>query len=283
MSVIRVRREFIDLPHGQVHLRRIDQGERAPLVMIHPSPGSSRQLEPLMRALARLGRPTIALDTAGNGDSDPMGLAEPEIPDLARVAIEAIAACLPQACHLYGSHTGASIAMEIAIEHPHRIKSLTIEGMGLYDAGLQSEVLERYAREIQPDLEATHLMKVWHFCRDQFLFWPYYNRTAAGRLADGLPEAEELHRFVVEVLKAMGSYHLSYRAAFRHPKKDRLPRLRVPVHSVCSPSDMLFGYAREVAALAPKARFTELPAWSDPAFHERTARVIDGFLDESSS
>jgi pimeloyl-ACP methyl ester carboxylesterase len=280
MSAIRVRREFVDVAHGQIHLRRIDHGGNAPLVMIHPSPGSSRQLEPLMRALARLDRPTLAPDTAGNGDSDPLGIVQPEIPDLARAAAEAISMRLPGRCHLYGSHTGASIAMEIAIAQPERVASLTIEGMGLYDAGLQSEVLERYAREIRPDLEATHLMKVWHFCRDQFLFWPYYNRTAAGRLADGLPDADGLHDFVVEVLKAMRSYHLSYRAAFRHPKRSRLPLLRVPVHSVCSPSDMLFGYAREVAALVPGARFTELPAWSDPTFHDRAASVIDRFLEE---
>ena len=280
MNGARVRRGFVDLDHGQIHFRAIDGASAIPLVLIHPSPGSSKQLEPLMRALAAGGRSVWAPDTAGNGDSDPLAMAQPEIPDLARAALAAVTARIEGPFHLYGSHTGASIAMEIALAQPDRVASLTIEGMGLYDAGLQTDVLERYAREIHPDHEATHLMKVWHFCRDQYVFWPYYKRSAAGRLPNGLPEADELHDFVVEVLKAMRTYHLSYRAAFRHPKRSRLPGLSVPVHSICSPSDMLFEYAREVAALAPGARMTELPTWSDPQFHTRTAGVIEPFIRE---
>jgi len=280
MNGARMRRGFVDLDHGQIHFRAIDGASAIPLVLIHPSPGSSKQLEPLMRALAERGRSVWAPDTAGNGDSDALALAQPEIPDLARAALAAVMGRIEGSFHLYGSHTGASIAMEIALSRPDLVASLTIEGMGLYDASLQTDVLERYAREIHPDHEATHLMKVWHFCRDQFVFWPYYNRSAAGRLPNGLPDAEELHDFVIEVLKAMRTYHLSYRAAFRHPKRSRLPGLSVPVHSICSPSDMLFEYATEVATLAPGARMTDLPAWSDPQFHVRSADVIEHFMRE---
>jgi pimeloyl-ACP methyl ester carboxylesterase len=275
----RICRGFVDLDHGQVHLRRAGVG--SPLVLVHQSPGSSKQLEPLMRALATRGFDVIAPDTAGNGDSDPLPLQQPEIPDLAAVTMEAVAHAHDGPFHLYGSHTGASIAMEIALADPDRIQSLTIDGMGLYDVGLQSEVLARYARKIRPDAEATHLMKVWHFCRDQFLFWPYYNRTAEGVMRDGLPDDDTLHDLVVEVLKAMRSYHLSYRAAFRHPKRDRLPRLRVPVHVICSPSDMLHGYFEEVAALIPGSQATTLLPWSDPRFHDHQAEVIARFIRDA--
>lgn len=283
MSKVRIRRGFADLEHGQVHLRIAGEGTAPPLVMIHQSPGSSKQLEPLMAALARLGRPSLAPDTPGNGDSEPLPLDQPEIPDLARAAFAALDTWTGGAFHLYGSHTGASIAMEIALARPDRVRSLTIDGMGLYSAGQQSEVLERYARVILPDAEATHIMKVWHFCRDQFLFWPYYNRTAAGRLPDGLPDEERLHDFVVEVLKAVRTYHLSYRAAFRHPKRERLPLLSVPAHVVCSPSDMLFGSFEEVADLVPGARRTRLLAWSDRGHHAHAAATIAAFLAENDS
>jgi hypothetical protein len=43
---------------------------------------------------------------------------------------------------------------------------------------------------------------------------------------------------------------------------------------------MLFEYAPEVAALVPGARMTELPAWSDPAFHARSACAIEQFISE---
>lgn len=276
-----IRRGYVDRDGGQVHYRMIAAAsERPPLALIHQSPGSSKQLEGLMRALAA-SRSVVAPDTAGNGDSDPAGTPSPGIADLAAVAWGALDQVLPPGrFDLCGSHTGASIAVEIALAQPRRVRRLVIDGMGLYAADEQAEVLQRYAREIVPDLEGTHLLKVWHFCRDQYLFWPYYNRTADGRLPNGLPDAEELHDFVVEVLKAMRSYHQSYRAAFRHPKRDRLPLLRLPVLVTCSPSDMLRRYSADVAALIPGARTADLPLWSDPAYHAGAAAEIARFLDE---
>lgn len=273
-----LRRGFADVGAGQVHYRVTGPASVRPLVMIHPSPGSSRQLVGLMGELAARGHRVVAPDTAGNGDSDPHPLAQPGIPDLAAHALGALDVLGLDQFDLYGSHTGASIAMEIAIAHPGRVGRLVIDGMGLYSGDLQAEVLDRYAREIAPDAEATHLMKVWHFCRDQYLFWPYYNRTAEGRLPGGLPSEAEMHAFVVEVLKALGSYHLSYRAAFAHPKRDRLPRIGVPTLVCASPSDMLYGYFRDVAALVPGARAAELPAWNTPGFDGGAAAVIHDFL-----
>jgi pimeloyl-ACP methyl ester carboxylesterase len=282
-----IRRGFVDIPEGQVHYRHsgpagdagaaVALGAR-PLVLIHQSPGSSKQLEGLMQALA-LSRRVVAPDTLGNGDSTPAPIVTPDIPMLAEAAWNALDRLLPGSFDLYGSHTGASIAMEIAISHPDRIRRLVIDGMGLYAADEQAEVLQRYAREIVPDLEGTHLLKIWHFCRDQYLFWPYYNRSAEGRLTNGLPDAEEFHDFVVEVLKAMRSYHQSYRAAFRHPKRDRLPLLRLPVLVTSSPSDMLHRYFADVAALIPGALTAALPAWNDADFDVRTASMIADFLD----
>lgn len=274
----RIRRGFADAGEGQIHYRRAGPTADLPLVAIHQSPGSSKQLEGLMQELAALGRDVIAPDTPGNGDSEPLALAQPEIGDLAAAAFGAIDGLALDRFDLYGSHTGASIAMEIAIAHPDRVRKIVIDGMGLYSGGLQSEVLDRYAREIAPDAEATHLMKVWHFCRDQHLFWPYYNRTAQGRLPDGLPDDDYMHDFTVEVLKALRTYHLSYRAAFRHPKRDRLPRITQPALVVCSSSDMLFEYFHQVADLVPNAQKTELKAWSDPDHHRHMAAVIDQFL-----
>jgi pimeloyl-ACP methyl ester carboxylesterase len=274
-----VRRGFVDIADGQIHYRHAgtDTG-RTPLALIHQSPGSSKQLEKLMECMAAR-RHVVAPDTLGNGDSTPARVEAPDIAMLADAAWQALDRLLPSTFDLYGSHTGASIATDIAIAHPDRVRRLVIDGMGLYATDEQSEILDRYARQIEPDLEGTHLLKVWHFCRDQYLFWPYYNRRAEGRLANGLPDADTFHDFVVEVLKAMRSYHQSYRAAFRHPKREHLPLIRVPTLVVCSPSDMLRRYFADVAALIPGAQTADLPEWSDLDFEEGTASVIEKFLD----
>ena len=281
MNSVPLRRGFVDVGPAQVHYRHGGDGARGvPLVMIHASPGSSRQLVDLASLLA-VDRRVLAPDTAGNGDSDPIDMSTPAIADLASHALAALDQLIDGPFDLYGSHTGASIAMEIALVAPARVRRLVIDGMGLYAADEQSDVLRQYAREIVPDLEGTHLMKVWHFCRDQYLFWPYYNRTEAGRLPNGLPDADTFHDFVVEVMKAMRTYHRSYRAAFRHPKRDRLVLLRLPVLVLTSPSDMLDGYANEVASLVPGAARAASPRWGDPDFHPGVARVITEFLKQT--
>lgn len=87
-----------------------------------------------------------------------------------------------------------------------------------------------------------------------------------------------MHDFVVEALKALRTCHLSYRAAFRHPKRKRLPLLRVPVLVCASVSDMLHAYAPEVAALVPGARAADLPDWHAHGFEDAAADLIQDFL-----
>ena len=154
-----IRRGFVDIAAGQIHYRMAGDAAAPRIALIHQSPGSSKQLEGLMRCLARH-RHVVAPDTPGNGDSTPAPQAEPDIFALAAAHWEALDRLLPGPFDLYGSHTGASIAMEIAIAHPDRVRRLVIDGMGLYAAGEQSEIIERYAREIRPDPEGTHLLKV---------------------------------------------------------------------------------------------------------------------------
>lgn len=274
-----IRRGFLDVPGGQVHYRTAGEGG-TPLVMLHASPGSARQLEHLIRPLSA-GRRVIALDTRGNGDSTPLPIEAPGIPDFAAATIAALDAAGLARCDLYGTHTGASIAMEVAIAQPQRVRRLVLDGMGLYGVAEQEELLRTYAPAMAPDLEARHLMWAWHFCRDQFVFWPWFKRQAANVRSVGLPAPGALHAMVLEVLKALGSYHMSYRAAFRHPKRERLALLRVPTLACCPADDMLRPHLDEMAALVPGAQKAELPGEATPGAAAASAAIIAGFLDRA--
>ncbi len=246
------RRGFIDVAGGQVHYREAGAGGPVPLVLFHPSPGSGKMLTPLLREMARTRR-TLALDTRGNGDSTPLALPDPAIADFAAAALEALAALGIGHFDLFGTHTGASIAMEAAIQAPGRVRRLIIDSMGLWDARKQADYIAHNSPEIAPDLMGSQFLWAFNYCRDQYLFWPWYERTREARRDNGLPAPEVLHDFVVEVLKALPSYHLSYRAAARHPKRDRLPLIRVPTLATSHPGDSLIRYLDEVAALIPGA------------------------------
>jgi pimeloyl-ACP methyl ester carboxylesterase len=271
-----IRRGFVDVAGGQVHYRMAGGGD--PLVMLHASPGSSKQLEGLMAALA-VGRRVIAPDTRGNGDSTPLSQDAPTIFDFANAAVEAINQLEAPRFDLYGTHTGASIAMEIAIAHPDRVRRLVLDGMGLYSAAEQDEMLRTYAPEVAPDFEARYVMWAWHFARDAFVFWPWFKKAAENRRAVGIASPEVLHDRFVEVLKAITSYHHSYRAAFRHPKRERLPLIGVPTLCVCGPNDMLRPNLEAMTALVPGARMAEITDNVTAQDCAHSAATIGAFLN----
>ena len=272
-----IRRGFADVPGGQVHYREAGAGG-VPLVLLHPSPGSGKMLTPLLQEMARTRR-TLALDTRGNGDSTPLPQPDPGIEEFAAATLEALDALGLKQFDLFGSHTGASIAMETAIAAPGRVRRLILDSMGLWSPERRDEYLARNSPQVAPDLMGSQFNWAFHYCRDQYLFWPWYERTAAARRETGLPDPHVLHEFVVEVLKALGTYHMSYRAAARHPKRDRLKLIRVPTLVTSCPTDKLMQFMDEVAGLVPGA---ERAVVADPETMEGAAvagPVYARFLD----
>lgn len=255
-----IQRRFVDTAEGQVHYREAGSGG-TPLVMLHPSPGSAKMLEPLQAALAAKRR-VLALDTLGNGDSAAPRRPDPDLAyfvDGHRKALDAIGL---ERFDLYGSHTGANLAIELAIGHPVRVRRLILDGVSLYAPEERAEMLARYVRPVQPDAHGSQIHFLWNFVRDVYLFWPWYKPDAAHARGVGLPSAEELHDKAVEVFKAARTYHLSYRAAIAYEKEARLPLVEVPTLLACARSDMLLQYFERVKGLLPAAQavITEGPA-----------------------
>lgn len=254
-----IRRRFADLPHGQIHYREAGQGRGNPVLLLHSSPGSSRQLERLIASLAA-DHHVIAPDTPGNGDSTPLPAGE--IADLAAALHAFLDVIGLPAAHVHGTHTGAAIAAELAIRAPARVRTLALDGVSLLEGEALATFLERYAPDFAPDLEGSHLARAFQFCRDQFLFFPWYERTAAASRGGGLPSASDLDALVVEVLKSGRSYAANYHAAFRWEARTRLPLVACPLLLMASTADPLFEATRTVAGDAH--RFLALPRFDEP-------------------
>ncbi len=127
-----------------------------------------------------------------------------------------------------------------------------LDGVALFSLEEQTDLLAHHAPQVEPDLHGAHIAFAWHFVRDAALFWPWSRTDAEHRRPTGLPDAVTLHEKVLEVLKAIGTYHRSYRASLAYPHRERLAHVRVPTLSICAPDDMLLPYREEVAALAPR-------------------------------
>jgi pimeloyl-ACP methyl ester carboxylesterase len=274
-----VRRGFVSIAEGQVHYRHVagPPGSARPLVLLHPSPGSSLMLLPLITAFGAT-RPVYALDTLGNGDSARPAPAEPPLEYFADAHLRAIDTLGLRAFDLYGSHTGGNIACEIAIRAPQRVGAMILDGMSLYSDAERDEMLANYAPAIVPDLNGSQLNWVWHFVRDTYMFWPWYRRDPAHARTVGLPSADILHDKVVEVLKAVRTYHLSYRAAIAYPKRARLPLVTVRTLLACARTDMLARYMDDVARLMPRAARVETPGFATADDAQRTLALFGAFL-----
>lgn len=276
----RVRRGFVDIAEGQVHYRVAGQCQegKAPLVMLHASPGSSRLLEPLMRALAP-GRRVIATDTLGNGDSSPPASSSATIAYFAEAHLRALDALGLARFDLYGTHTGACIACEIAIARPGCVRSLVLDGVSLYSPEEQADMLAHYAPAVELDQHGGHFLWAWNFVRDAYLFWPWYKRDAAHQRRLGLPRVDELHGKALEVLKSIRTYHIPYRAAIRYDKTARLPLVKVPTLLTCADTDMLMAYFEAVKTLMPEAASITTPGIGTPEAVAATAQHFERFLN----
>ena len=271
-----IRRGFVDVAHGQMHYRTCGDPALPALVMFHGSPGSGYSLMPLAAKFAPHRR-VIALDTPGNGDSAPLPQPAPEIADLAAAHWQAIAALGLRAVDLYGYHTGAAICTELAIAHGAQIRRIVMDGLSVFDPADSGMLLAGdHAPAIAVDHAGSQLAAAWTMVRDAHIFWPWWDRRGAALRGLGLPSAEYLHGEVIEVLKASGTYHRSYLAALRYPKRARLPLVRNPVLVTACPSDQLFGHLDAGAALIPGARRAVSPERAEDA--APAARLMLDFL-----
>lgn len=228
--------DHVDTCEGRLHLRRAGSDGR-PLMVLQSAPGSTA---PLWRVIESLGQSwkVFAPDFPGNGDSE-----KPEGPvDIARIARamwSAADALSLDSVDLWGTHTGALVALEMALQNPQRAGRLVLEAPPLLSSAFSDDILANYLPPITPDRWGLHLQQAWNMRRDMFLFWPWYRQSRDAVRALGLPDTPFLHDWTIGLLKSGRTYDLSYRAAFEYPTADRLAKLERPALICAGPTDML--------------------------------------------
>lgn len=244
---LRVWHDYADTPQGRVHLRRAGRGR--PLLALQSAPGSSKPLLPLLHGLAP-GWEVIAPDYLGNGESDKPDRAV----DIGMLAEDALA--VADALHLdrfdlWGTHTGALVALELTVRHPDRVGRAVLEAPVLIPPDFSADILTNYFPPLVADRWGLHLLQAWNMRRDMFLFWPWYRQERAAARAIGVPDAAVLHDWTMGLLASGAHYDRSYRAAFHYDTRARLPRLTRPALICAGPADMLVEGLAEAKQLAP--------------------------------
>lgn len=254
-----IDRAFVRIEEGLVHYRRLAGGGH-PLMMFHPSPNSSRGLVPVMQALRAAGcqADMLALDTLGNGDSAPprADLDAPGIEYFGDTMARVMDALGLETVDLYGMHTGARIACEVALLRPDRVRRVVFRGISDFDEATRNARLEHYAPECDFDDYGRQFVWAFNFVRDQALHSPYFKRDPENRLTNrAVPGAADLHERTLDVLKNLTSYHKPYRAAFAYRTTERIAQVTASSLFIKSAGDPphIAAAATELAALLEKA------------------------------
>ena len=153
----KVRRAYVDSGGMQIHYREIGSGDM-PIVLLHQSASSSVGYVELMELLADDYR-VIAPDTPGFGGSDPLP-GPLSVTALAEALTGALEALGVTSCWLYGHHTGASLAAQIAADHPSLVEKLVLSGPPHFDEAMR-ERIRSTVRPYSPEADGSHLASAW--------------------------------------------------------------------------------------------------------------------------
>jgi len=252
MAAARITRHFASIPGGrwgprQVHYRRTGRGPV--LILLHQSPLSSRDVIATMQRWQRH-YTCIAPDTPGYGLSDPLGVTHAEMDDFATAVVEFLDAIGVDKAAFYGFHTGAMMAAMLAARYPQRVHAVVANGYVIPTTAERAELVAEYLPPFVPTWDGAHLAWLWSRMREQVIFFPWYRKEPADRMALTLPPPEVLQANLVEFLRAGDHYRVAYRAAFTMPAAEALAGLRVPLLVTAAAGDPLQAHGQQISLAA---------------------------------
>lgn len=229
-----MERGYVTTRWGQVHYRRA--GDAGPaVVLLHESPLSSVAYA---HALPHLGTGVraVAFDTPGYGMSDgPEVIAE--IPDYATTLLQAVDELGIGRFAVAGVHTGASLAVQLAVQAPERVTHAVLSGVPVWSAEERQRYLTSWSPPVAVDPDGAHLDWAWQ----RYI-----------RIWGGPPEL--LHLGASTLLANLAGYHLAYQAAFRYDPLPDLAAVRCPVLLYTAAEDLLISSDEEAVGRFPDAR-----------------------------
>ena len=220
--------------HGSVEIATLDAGEGEPIVLVHGF-GSTKEVNWVQtgwfETLKRAGRRAIALDNRGHGASTKLYDPADYQTNLMAGDVAALIDHLGLGrADILGYSMGARIAAFLALDHPRKVRSLVLGGLGLHlvdGVGLPQSIADA--------LEAPALADV---------------TDPQGRLFRAFAEQTKSDR------RALAA---CIRGSRQTLTREQVARIDVPTLIAVGTRDVIAGSATELAALMPRARALPIP------------------------
>lgn len=228
-----------------------------PLLCLHPAPYSGAYFD----TVAGFIDPAIHLlapDYPGYGESTP----PPEMPAISDYADAVADAWDPDKApyDLLGFHTGALVAVELALTHPDQVQRVILIDVPYFDRDTQEKL---YPKAVQPtafSAELNSLLPRWEF-------------NLGGNRLESMSLSRALDLFTQELLSAERS-HWAFHAAFSYDCPERFAALNTPCEVIATQSGLLEP-TRAAARALPNATLTERLDVTRAVFEEGAAAVAE--------
>jgi pimeloyl-ACP methyl ester carboxylesterase len=257
----KIMRAFVNVNGRPVHYRRAGNGP--PVVMMHGSPGDSQMLLGEIAACAE-NFTVFALDTAGFGYSQALPGEELTVVDLAAAAAETMRALKLPPCPVYGTHTGACIAIELANGWPDQVSAVLLEGLPAFTQAEMDEIFTNYFAAMIPDPLGGHLVSTFIRFRDQFTWFPWPSRNVKRLNAIDRPEPADIDLWVSMFYRSCKTYKPAYRAACFYGQAALRAAAALTHRAIyfTTEEDMLFSHLDRLPPVKPSQRIERQPLGS---------------------
>jgi pimeloyl-ACP methyl ester carboxylesterase len=209
-----ITRHFVRVGDRRVHYRKAGSGPT--LLMVHQSPRSSAEYEPLMERWSRHFT-CIAPDTPGFGQSDPLPGA-PEIGDFAQALLALLDALGIAKTAAYGFHSGGVILISAVAQRPERFTRLASGGYAIWTPEESAIFGKSYLPPFQPSAYGEHLTWLWNRLLEQTWFFPWFDVRDAARMRVAHDDPEKTQAAAVDMLDSGDAYRAGYGAVLRAPR-----------------------------------------------------------------
>ncbi len=261
------RRSFVDGEYGQIHIRVSEPPaavQKPPLYCLHMSPKSGRQFVNFMTAASE-DRIVVAPDNPGHGESDPPP-ADPEVTimDFARNAWAVADALHHEQIDLFGHHTGALVAAEMAHQRPDRVRAIVMVSAVVITEEERKGFLD-YFSPIPLDEDGARFKVMWERIKQH---------SGPGMTLEMMAES------LAENLRGGNDYEWGHRAAFAYGDRfsevvESLPH-RI---TILNPADELFDITKRAAALLKNGEVIDHPEWGHGFLDAYTADAVAAVKD----
>ena len=247
---MRIKRRFVQVGDRRVHYLRA--GEGPPVVLIHSSPANAWLLVEEIERLAK-DYTVFAPDTPGFGLSQALPLDPMTVADLADALADTLAAMEMPTCPMFGSHTGAAIALEFGARHPDRITGLVLDGVPAFTPEEYQALFGDYFRPFPVTDLGGQYAEVWTRFRDQSIWFPWSGREPENLNAYDLGAPQSTHLWASMYFEAADTYKPAYRAALKSGPDALIAaaKLTKPAIYTATETDMLFPHISRLPPLKP--------------------------------